>query len=279
MKEAEYQYVTGQARTSFPDLLATYQTLSDAAAQAASCTSDLYYGVGDRQTFDFFAADGSADTTVVYFHAGYWQSRDKSTFRFLAPAFTCKGINVAVVNYPLCPTVSIGELVEVTRASFSEVLRVANPFGRGSHRLIAAGHSAGGHIAVELALTDWVSRGFERNPIDAVIALSGVFNLTPLITTTLNKKLGLSGTTARQNSPVLRARAGLPRALFVVGAGETPAFVEQSRDMHNAWRSVDNDSELLIIDGADHFSLLENLVAGDSTLNQSVLGICSNARR
>jgi arylformamidase len=250
--DATAQYMTGQMRPSFPALLADYQRESDAVALSAR---DVQYGPHPRQAFDFVQSPLPWRGTLAYFHAGFWQSRDKALFRFIAPALAAEGIDVALVNYPLCPDVTLPALVDAARAAIPAVLTHAAALGRGGACLIAAGHSAGGHLAVELALTDWGG----VSPIRAVAALSGVYDLEPLLATPLNDNLRLDHATARAMSPVHRARPGRPRALFAVGSTETPAFRAQNEAMHAAWTQAGNPSVCLVVEGADHFSLLRDL--------------------
>lgn len=264
--DAQIQYVEGQARPTFAALLAGYEALGAAAVQSQACALDVPYGAGERQVFDFFTAQGEPQGTLVYFHAGYWQSRDKSTFRFIAPAFTQRQLNVAMVNYPLCPAVSLAGLTDAAKASVPKVLAHAASLGQPDHPLIASGHSAGGHLAVELALERWPELGPRAQAVDGVIALSGIYDLSPLVDTSLNVKLGLDAASARANSPLHRVVGGLPPALFVVGSDETPAFLEQCRHIHEAWQSAGNRSAMDVPPEADHFSLLQQFASPDSAL-------------
>ncbi len=254
---ATAEYLTDQARPHHPALLAAFGQESEAAVAAWHPRLDLPYGPHPRQSFDFFTAQAPWRGTLAYFHAGYWQARDKAMFRCLAPAFLAEGIDLALVNYPLCPDVSLAGLVEAARAAVPAVLRQAASLERGGAALVAAGHSAGAHIAVELALTDWSPRTL--SPISGVAAFSGVYDLTPLLETPLNDKLRLDAATAQAASPLWRVRAGMPPALFAVGAAETAAFLDQNEAMHRAWRQAGNPAELLAVAGADHFSLLRHL--------------------
>lgn len=277
--DAQFQYVQGQMRPTFAALLAEYEALGAAAVRSYACTLDVRYGAGERQRFDFFAAHGEPQGTLMYFHAGYWQSRDKSWFRFIAPAFTKQGLNVALVNYPLCPAVSLAGLTEAARASVPKVLAHAAGLGQPERPLIASGHSAGGHLAVELALERWPELGARAQAVDGVIALSGIYDLAPLVGTSLNVKLGLDAAMARAHSPVHRMVSGLPPALFVVGGGETPAFLEQCRHMHEAWQVAGNHSAIEVVPGADHFSLLQSFVSPDSALSGQVSELLSLAQQ
>lgn len=265
----QYHYVQGQARPGFPALLADYEARSRAAAAAGDCALDLRYGPHARQTFDFFPARGRPRGTLAYFHAGYWQSRDKSGFRFIAPAYAQAGLHVALVNYPLCPEVSLSALVEAARACVPAIRAQAG----GDGALVLAGHSAGAHIAVELALAQR-----DDDAIAGVAALSGIYALAPLLATTLNDKLRLDAATAHAGSPLHRVRAIAAPALFAVGATETPAFVAQSRDFHQAWTAAGNRGALHIEPEADHFSLLQPFASPGSALFTQVLGLLGKDR-
>lgn len=248
--DAEFEYVSGQGRPGFPALLAEYERESLAAAGGEI---DIAYGPHPRQRFDWFPAEGAARATILYFHPGYWQSRDKAVFRFIAPPLTADGLNVALVNYPLCPEVRIAELIEAVRQSVSPIRERGAP-------LIFAGHSAGGQIAVELALSEDAA---------GVLAISGVFDLEPLIGTSLNAALRLDREEAIAASPIHRAARVAP-ALFAVGETETGAFRAQSAAMCAAWAAAGNSAKLVTVAGADHFTILHSLTENGGALRRAL---------
>jgi len=266
MSDAEFQYLTGQARPGFPALFEEFERRSADAVRGGACELDLRYGTAERCTFDFFDAGPAARGVLIYLHAGYWQWRDKAGFRFIAPALVRRGLHVAMVNYPLCPTVSLADLTEAVRTAVPAVLGRVDA----ALPLVAMGHSAGGHLAMEMALTDWTTRGLPMATVAGVIALSGLYDLAPLVQTSLNENLRLDAQSAAAASPLYRAAPGGPPPLLAAGADETPAMREQSRRMHEVWLAMGNPSVLHYESGADHFSLLQRLVAPRSALGQQV---------
>ncbi|VTU41263.1 putative esterase [Variovorax sp. PBS-H4] len=263
MEDAQFQYVEGQSRPSFASLLAAYEAESLAAVSTETCVLDVRYGPLERQTFDFFMAREKPRGTLAYFHAGYWQSRDKSTFRFIAPAYTAAGLNVALVNYPLCPTVSLPELVGAAKACVPAIRAQAGVDDNEHPPLLLSGHSAGAHIAVELALSG-------GQDIAGVVAMSGIYDLAPLLRTTLNQKLELDAAGAAACSPLHRAGTLTAPVLVVVGEEETPAFIEQSRRFHETLSKAGTRSSLHLAPGADHFSLLRQFSSPGSRLFDQV---------
>jgi len=257
-----YEYLRGQQRDTHPALLEEYERRSAAALTTCrDAAVDVSYGPHPRQRLDIFPAQGQCLGSLLYFHAGYWQARDKSTFRFIADPIVARGYNVILANYPLCPDVTLDTLVQCAAETIpflADHLQDSHPDGSG---LIVAGHSAGAHIAVELALRPWPSSIGKGHPIQRVIAISGIYELAPLLATPLNIKLGLSEGDAMRNSPLFRVETvGIP-ATFVVGGLETAEFRRQSRVMAAAWSEKGNPTAYIEATGKDHFSVLE-FVAG-----------------
>lgn len=278
LDDLEFQYLTGQARPGFPALHADFAARSLAVVTEVPCELDLRYGDGERCTFDHFPVPGGAARGVVaFFHPGYWQWRDKAHFRFIAPTFTAMGLDVALVNYPLCPAVTLEALTESVRGALPVVAARARRGDGSPVPLIAAGHSAGGHLAAEMGLTRWAERGLPDGAVAGVIALSGLYDIEPLRHTSLDINLKLDADSARAASPLLRVHAGAPPALMAVGADETPAMCVQTEQMHAAWQDAGNASTLLLSAGADHFSLLNQLTTPGTALHAQTAALVERA--
>jgi arylformamidase len=91
---------------------------SNRARSTMACKLDLRFGDGPKETLDLFPARKGDGTCMMFIHGGYWRGLDKSDFSFLAPAWVDSGVSLAVVNYDLCPQVTIEEIVrQMLRAS------------------------------------------------------------------------------------------------------------------------------------------------------------------
>jgi arylformamidase len=170
----------------------------DAAAyRARHAPSCISYGPGARNMVDFFPGDREGPI-VVFIYGGYWQSLDGSSFSHLAGGLNAHGIGVAIPSYDLCPNVSVDDIIQQMRAASRELARLGRP-------LVISGHSAGGHLAACMLATDWPA--FDTTlPEDLVVAayaISGLFDLTPLVETSINKALRLDHAAARAASPAV----------------------------------------------------------------------------
>lgn len=268
----EAAYLTDQARPSWPGLMAQFGAESRRVLDGPGVMRDIAYGAHRRQVYDVVPTEKAPRAIVLYLHAGYWQSRDKADFAFLAPSFTAHNCAFVLANYPLAPDLGIAALTEAVRALVPALIE---RFGR--LPIVAVGHSAGAHLAVELAMTDWAARDLPPHPVTGVIGLSGVYDLAPLVATSLNQRLGLTDATARAASPVRRVGPRGCPALFAVGGGETAAFVDQNRRMAAAWGDAGHPAQAEVVGAADHFSLLATLADPASRLHAAAAALIASA--
>ena len=257
---AEFEYVSGQYRVSFPSLLAAFEKESAACCEELSGRElDIRYGPGELECYDFFPTQGPAKGVMVFFHAGYWQSRDKCTFRFIAKAFAEHGVHVALVNYPLCPSVNIAEIIESAERAIYKIRDYRVDGKAVTAPMLLVGHSAGAQIALELAMKIGGSCSDLLQQIAGIVGISGVYDLVPLVQTTLNRNLHLDTAMAHRLSPAHKTvYLGIP-AVFMVGKAETPAFLRQNRQMGARWRDAGNPCEQMESEADDHFSVLRTL--------------------
>ena len=255
--EAEYN---NRARVpENPALIAGWA--KDAAAYRAEHTPrSISYGPGARQVIDFFAGDGNGPT-VVFIHGGYWQALDGSSFSHLARGLNAHGIGVAIPSYDLCPDVTVEEIIGQMRTASRELARLGQP-------LVISGHSAGAHLAACMLATDW--RAFDAslpvNPVIAAYAISGLFDLRPLIGTSINKAMGLDQEAARAASPLFW-QAPVPLSLdAVVGENESAEFYRQSRTIVDLWGKAGVATRFGTVPGANHFTAIAPLADPDSPM-------------
>jgi len=242
----------------------------EAAKYRASQRSelDLPYGTGERKKFDLFHPDsGPGSEVVVYIHGGYWQYGEREEYSHIAAPFTASGLSVAVVSYGLCPETTLPEIIEQLRASMIAVWKKTGA------RPIVTGHSAGGHLAAAMLVTDWSE--FDGVPQDLVrnaCAISGVFDLEPLLHIGMNENLKLTEATVDEVSPIKWTVSGEGRRLVVtVGGAESSEFLRQSRELATVWGEAGIATEYLEVENGNHFTVVEAMMRPDGEIAQRVL--------
>jgi arylformamidase len=233
--EVERGYNNRAAVPEYPQWFARWDELSDAARTALRPELDVRYGPDPQETLDVFRAGVAPRGTFVFIHGGYWRSLDKRSHAFVAPPFVAAGYAVALVNYDLCPAVSIATIIEECRRALLWIVNEGAAHGLDPQHIVVAGHSAGGHLAAMLHATDWAALGLPRHPIAGGVSLSGVHDLVPMVQFSFNSDFRLDVAEARRVSPVHYAPTTRAPFLVAVGAEETPEFLRQSDLLWDAW--------------------------------------------
>lgn len=268
---------------AFAEHFARWQSESMRARQALRGFLDVAYGRGPNETLDLFVPDEpiKAAPVMVFIHGGYWRSLDKADHSFVAPPFVAQGACVVVINYALCPAVTVPEIALQTARAVVWVARHIGNFGGDPDRISVVGHSAGGHLAAMLLACDWSVLGADLPPrlVRQAVSISGLFDLTPLQNTPfLQSSLQLTATHVRQASPALwpapSVADGRGHLLAVVGGDESPEFLRQNALIQHAWGpEVVPVCESL--PGLNHFSVLEAMTQTSHRLH----GLVSAALR
>jgi arylformamidase len=240
----------------------------DAQAWRESQTNLLHtisYGPDARNTIDVFPSRSEGDM-VMFIHGGYWQALDGSFFSHLAAGLNAHGVGVAIPSYDLCPQVSIEDIIAQMRMA-------ARALAPRSRRLVISGHSAGGHLAACLMATDWrsIDAGLPEHLVKAAYAISGLFDLGPLVKTSINHALGLDEAAARRASPLFWPAPSRGTLDAVVGADESAEYFRQSRTMVEAWGDAGIDTRFAEIPGANHFTAIAPLADPNSPMTLRLL--------
>jgi arylformamidase len=220
----------------------------------------IRYGPGARNGIDFFEGDGTGPI-VVFIHGGYWQAFDGSYFSHLAGGLNAHGIGVAIPSYDLCPAVSVDQIIRQMRNASRELARLGRP-------LIISGHSAGGHLAACLLATDWPAFDASLPPdlVIAAYAISGLFDLGPLVKTSLNNALRLDDAAAREASPLFWTAPVHGSLDAVVGANESAEYFRQSQSIVEIWGGTGLPTRFGTVPGANHITAIAPLADPDSPM-------------
>ncbi len=270
----ESEYNNGKRVADSATFGPRWQAQSADLRQRVKVELGLAYGIDPRQRYDLFWPSNSDRQTplAVFIHGGYWQARDRSDFSFTAGGLLDNGIAYAMPSYRLAPGVRIADIIADIR-DFLVAL-----YAKTGQRPVVTGHSAGGHLTAAMLATDW-SRIAAVPPdlVRAGYAISGVFEIAPLRLTSIGVALQETEASARAVSPLFWP---IPRTdiwlTAAVGSDESPEFIRQSLDMTRTWSAAAVPAECVLIPGANHFTVIDELAKPNSAM---VLRIAALARR
>jgi arylformamidase len=250
-----------------PQYFARWGEQSLRARSTMTCYLDRPNGEEPGEKVDIFPARKGDGSCMMFIHGGYWRALDKKDFSFLAPAWVDAGVSLAIVNYDLCPRVTIDDIVrQMLRASRWLWLH-AEEYGMDQDRLYVAGHSAGGHLTAMLMAALWpvYDRALPKDLWKGGLAISGLYDLRPLTQVEwLNADLRLDEASALRVSPAFLPPATRCPVMTCVGGGESSEFQRQNALLGSRWRSAFAGD--VAMPGRNHFSVIDGLAEQKSAL-------------
>ena len=252
-------------RARVPDharVLARWAQASALVRERSLVHLDVAYGDGTGELLDVFPSAAPGAPVVVFIHGGYWRSLDKSDHSFVAPSFTADGAMVVVVNYALCPVVTIEHIVMQLVRAVDWVWRHAAAYGGDPSRMALVGHSAGGHLATMLMSCRWkdVAGDLPAQPLAGALSISGLYDIEPLRHAhSIQADLHLTPAAVGRLSPAFFPRPKSGKLYAAVGSEESDEFLRQNRLIRDVWGPTAVPVCETVPD-SNHFTVLNSLV-------------------
>lgn len=208
------------------------------------------------QTLDIWAptgAQGSARPVLIWWYGGGWVKGDRAAYAFAARAFARAGYVVVVPDYRKVPQVRFPAFLEDGAEAVAWTQRSIARYGGDPARLAFAGHSAGAHTAVMLALDPrWLrAAGADPGSVKAAIGLSGPYDFYPF-----DKKRSIDAMAAwprpLETQPIAFARADAPPLLLVTSTRDDTVRPKNAINLAAKLRSLGAPVELRNHAGLDH---------------------------
>jgi len=264
----------------YPEYFAAWASASQMVRERLPRRLDIAYGPTAGQKLDFFPAAGAGPSPMlVFLHGGYWQALDKSDFSYLAPAFVEDGIAFVSVNYDLAPAISLTTMVEQVERALAWLAQHAAELGCDSHRLVLAGHSAGGHLAAITMIREALAAadGGPRPLVSAGCSISGLYDLVPIRRSYQQKVVRITEREAHALSPLRLQPAALAPLVVAVGDQESEEFILQQEALVAQWRALGLPIEAHDLPGDNHFEAVDAMSERDHPLHAAVRRLCRPA--
>jgi len=250
-----------------PQYFARWAEGSARARATMTCYLDRDYGPAPGEKLDIFPARKGDGSVLMFIHGGYWRSLDKRDFAYLAPAWVDAGVSLALVNYDLCPQVTVDEIVRQMLRASAWLYRHAEEYGMDEDRLFVSGWSAGAHLTAMMMAALWpvYESQLPKDLFKGGLAVSGIYDLRPLVQLDfLNADLRLDDAAALKVSPAFLPPATRAPLYTCVGGAESSEFKRQNALIAQRWRSaVAGD---IAMPGHNHFSVVDELANPASAL-------------
>ena len=212
------------AFTSPPKLLSMVDGLAGGGKGTKRVASGVAFG-DHGQMLDVWAPAQDSDQlrpVVVFFHGGGWVKGDRDAYAFAGRAFASQGFVVVIPDYRKVPDVRFPAFIEDGADAVDWTRKNIAELGGDPSRIALAGHSAGAHTAVTLALDPrWLrAAGLRPDVVKAVVGFSGPYDFYPF-----DKKRSIDAMSQwpepRDTQPIEWARADAPPMLLITSSADT----------------------------------------------------------
>jgi arylformamidase len=264
--ERDAAYDNNKAVANSPALIAARNEASAKFRASHAKALDIPYGKRERTTIDLYPARDKAAPCLVFIHGGYWQRNSRDVFAMLVEGMAAHGWSVAIPGYSLAPEASLSEIVGEISLALDWLTANGASYGIAGP-VILSGWSAGAHLT---------AMALDHPVVAAGLAISGVYDLAPIRDTALNVALKLTDEEITKLSP-LRLPVVQKHLAIAYGSAELPALAWDSRNFYQRRAAAGAAGELIVIDGADHFTILEQLRRADGALIRIVLALAGTS--
>jgi len=269
--ELEYQYNPRVSVPEYPELAKVRAAQARRVRASAKSWLDVAYGGSPRERLDIYAAANGGGPVLIYIHGGYWRSGSKEDNCNFVPTFTSRGATVVLVEYDLCPQVTVADIVRQTRAAIGWTYKNIGRYGGDPAKLFVAGHSAGGHLTAMALAHDWTKNDLPSDPIKGAAATSGVYDLDVVMKISVQQDVHLTPELARANSPLVNPPRVKCPLLVAVGGAEPKGWQQMSQDYFSFCKEHGMNAEYLIEPDANHYTMTEHLLDARRPLTQEMI--------
>jgi acetyl esterase/lipase len=259
------------------------------ASASRQNSSTIAYGDEPLQFGALYLPDGPGPhPLVILIHGGFWHAPYRlSLMAGLAENLARRGIAAWNIEYRSVGDAGggwPGTLLDVARAA-DHLEELASTYNLDLHRVVAVGHSAGGHLALWLAARPYISGTNILGSTDTEpLTLSGVVSLAGAMDLEHTWRLNLGNGAAAEllggspidvperyavASPTALLPLGIPQVL-IHGTRDDRVPLEVSQAYARKAAEAGDPVTLIELSGADHFVLIDPASAAWATTMEEI---------
>ena len=236
------------------------------------------YGPSEVEAMDVYPATQATAPVCIFIHGGAWRSGLAKNNAFAAETFVRAGAHFVVPDFSWVQDVdsNLMPIAEQLRRAVIWLYKNAHRFGGDPERLFVCGHSSGAHFAAVLLTTDWSNTAgggadVPAQPIKAGMCCSGMYDLKPVRMSARSAYVNFTDTIEQALSPQRHLQHLNVPVIVACATLESPEFQRQAREFASAVHAQGKPAKLLVLEGLNHFEIIETLAARDGVLARAML--------
>jgi acetyl esterase/lipase len=228
-----------------------------------------------KHKLDLYLPKDHKDFPVLFFvHGGAWSTGDRNYFGVysaLGRFYAKHGLGTVVISYRLSPQAVHPEHIKDVARAFAWTHKNIAKYGGRNDRIVACGHSAGGHLVALLGTDESYlkAEGLDTKALRGVMPISGVYRIPDGF---LQKAFGTDAETRRLAGPIAHAKSNLPPFLILYADKDLPTCGKaNSEAFAAALKAKDNTVATLEIKNSDHILIILSTYVEDSPVSKAML--------
>lgn len=273
-------YDQAQHAPNMQQVLKRYELASERTRGRLGVPSRHRYGPTEAEALDCFrlrsqSASQGLLPALLFVHGGAWRGGLARNYAFIADSFVAHGCAVLIPDFAPVTELDgdLGRMTDQIRRAIAWVSANAEALGIDPARIHLFGHSSGGHLSAAALHTNWASEFSLRthSPVASLTVCSGIYELQPVRLSARSNYVRLSEDQVNALSPI-RHVAALTTPLTVAwGSLESPEFQRQANDYAAAAEAAGRAVTRCVVEGCNHFEILETLASPYGVLGQMLL--------
>ncbi len=223
--------------------------------------SAVEYGESSRQKLDIYIPKNpktldvqkldALKKVIIFYYGGNWDSGERVDYKFAAEALVSKGYIVVIPDYRVYPEVLFPELMADPVSAAKWVKTNIKKYNGDANKVFLAGHSAGAHIAVMLAINAKYLAAESLQPRDfaGVIGLAGPYDFLPLKSDRLKTIFGPEAERWK-SQPINFVDGKNPPLLLAVGMKDATVWPRNSINL--AKKIKENNGQVEVVEFASY---------------------------
>ena len=267
-----HDYNARESVADFDEEFGKLLAISGQAQTDVAHQKNIVFDPESGSALDLYPA-GKNTPVFVWIHGGYWRMGDKEGNAFAAPGLVANGISVAIIDYSLAPAVNLEQIVHEVRTAIGFLYREGPGMGLDTRKIHVGGSSAGGHLTGAVLADGWrPDYGLPSDMIGAALALSGIYDLEPLLYTYVNEWMDMDMGTVAALSPIRYIPDATDAHLVLsVGGTERDGFLQETANYRKAWEAKGHKITPVDMPTHNHFDITGTLADPDARLVQATL--------
>ncbi|MFK7982707.1 MAG: alpha/beta hydrolase [Saprospiraceae bacterium] len=201
---------------------------------------------------------------IVFFFGGGWNGGTPAQFIKHCEYLAARGMVAITVDYRVFKRQGVkpAQCVADAKSAIRWMRKNATELGVNPNEIVAAGGSAGGHLAAstatlpdyeeateDLAISSIPNATALFNPVLLTASLADKYEIAPKVQRTLLKRMG---TTPSSLSPVHHIKAGMGPSIIFHGTADNTVPYRTAEIFHKMMNSKGNDCTLVTYNGEGH---------------------------